>query len=85
MTVMTDEAANKIAEKTLQKFEDAGKKAIFITVNDKGGQLCVTSGLDTIDVIEVCTNIMRHLSPSEDDFVYNLKTILKIVKKERKK
>ena len=44
-----------------------------------------TESLDSEKLMEVFTNLMYRLSPSEDDFIYNLKAIRKMAKKARKK
>ena len=85
MATMTDKMADQIAQKTVKRFEDAGRDAVFVTVEDEGGIMYSTENLDSEKLMEVFTNLMYSLSPSEDDFIYNLKAIKKMAKKARKK
>ena len=85
MTTMTDKMADQIAQKTVKRFDDAGRSAFFVIVEDEGGVMYNTENLELEKLMLVFANLMHALSPSEDDFIYNLKAIEKLVKKVRKK
>lgn len=84
MTTMTDEAAKQIAQKTIQKFEDADKNAFLVMTNDKSHVVYRTENTKPEDIVDVFVNVLYELSPSRKDFIKNLKLITKIAKKESK-
>lgn len=59
MSTMTDEAAEKIAESTVKKYNDAGRKMFIILDNDSA---CWGSGtMNDIEVVEATLNLIYKL------------------------
>lgn len=60
MTTMSDEAAKKIAEKTVKKYESAGRKVFIILEN---GDKCWGSGtMDNVELAEATLNLIFELT-----------------------
>lgn len=60
MSTMSDEAAKKIAESTIKKYENAGRKAFIILDNDSQ---CWGSGtMNDIEVVEATLNLIYKLT-----------------------
>lgn len=80
MTTMSDEAAKKIAESTIKKYENAGRKMFIILDNDS---TCWGSGtMNNIEVIEATLNLICKLTG--DDAEAFLKDAAKQAKQLRK-
>lgn len=81
MTTMTNEAAEKIAEQTLKKYEAANRDACMIFLDKEGESICIerTNGLKEIVLAEVCVNILMELL--RENFVREMKNVIKGYKK----
>lgn len=81
MTTMTNEAAEKIAEQTLKKYEAANRDAFMILLDNEDTSMYIerTNGLKENVLADVCVNILMELL--REDFVREMKNVIKIYKK----
>lgn len=84
MTTMSDEAAKKIAEKTVKKYESAGRKVFIILEN---GDKCWGRGtIDDEELVEVVLNLVFELTGDDAEafFKYAAKQAKQLKKAEAK-
>lgn len=62
MTTMSDEAAKKIAESTVKKYNDAGRKAMVVIRGDNNISAAVCSNMDDDDAGEVALGLIYELA-----------------------
>lgn len=81
MTTMTNEAADKIADQTLKKYEAANRDAFMVLLDNEDTSMCVkrTNGLKESVLADVCVNILMELL--RENFVREMKNVIKEYKK----
>lgn len=80
MTTMSKEAAEKIAENTVKKFENAGRKAMVILKD--GHKIKTVQSLSPEEVAEIGLNLFIEIMDDESEYI--LKEVAKQLKHMRK-
>ena len=84
MTTMTDKAAKEIAEKTVKKFDDAGREVCFILKDKKTCNIFNT--METADLADVAMELLFELAGDNAEAVFKdaVKQAKELKKKEKK-
>lgn len=80
MTVMTEESAKKIAESTVKKYENAGRKAMIALVDGK--KVASVQNIEPEEMAEIGLNLFLEIMGEFAEDI--LKDILKDLKAKRK-
>lgn len=80
MTTMSKESAEKIAESTVKKYENAGRKAMVILKD--GHEIKTVQSLSPEEVAEIGLNLFIEIMDDESE--YMLKEVAKQLKHMRK-
>ena len=84
MTTMTDEAAKKIAEKTVKKFASADRKVCFILKDKKS--YSVFNTMETADLLDEAMSLLFELAGDNAEAIFkNAVKQAKQLKKEKKR
>lgn len=62
MTTMTDEAAKKIAESTIKKYNNAGRNALIFIYNDNNTSAAACGNVNGEDAIEAVLGLVYELA-----------------------
>lgn len=86
MTTMTDEAAKKIAESTIRKYNNAGRNALIFIYGDNNTSAAVCSNMDGEDAIEAALRLVYELAGDLAETVFKdaAKTAKQLKKEEAK-
>ena len=86
MTTMTDEAAKKIAESTIKKYNDAGRNALIIICGNNGTSAAACSNMNSEDAIEAALNLIQEVAGDSTETVFKdaVKQAKELKKKEKK-
>ena len=80
MTTMSDESARKIAESTVKKYENAGRKAMVALVDGK--KVTSVQNMEPEEMAEIGLNLFLEIVGEDAEDI--LKDILKDLKAKRK-
>ena len=86
MTTMTDEAAKKIAESTIKKYENAGRNALIIICGNNGTSAAACSNMNDDDVIEAALGLVCKIAGDLAETIFKdaAKQAKELRKKEKK-
>lgn len=62
MTTMTDEAAKKIAESTIRKYNNAGRNAMIFICGNKNTLAAFSSNMSAEDAVEAALGLVHELA-----------------------
>lgn len=87
MTTMTDEAAKKIAESTIRKYNNAGRNALIFISGNNNTSAAVCSNMDGEDAIEAALGLVYELAGDLAETVFKdaAKQAKQLRKEETKK
>lgn len=72
MTNMTDAVAKTIAEKTIQKYKDADRKAAVILEVDGRYQACISNLVSNEDLVEAALNLIVNLTGDDAEAFFKI-------------
>ena len=80
MTTMTDEAAEKIVQKTIDKFKKAKRKVLVVSVNDDEAYVGATMKKEPLT--QILVEVIAHIAGDNAEDIF--KQAAKDYKKEKK-
>lgn len=90
MTTMSDESAKKIAESTVKKYDDAGRKVMVVIRCDNNTSAAVCSNMNGEDAAEAILGLIYELAGDKAEAVFKdaakwAKQLKKAEKKDAKR
>lgn len=70
MTTMSDEAAKKIAESTVKKYNDAGRNVLVLIYGKNNTSAAVCSNMNGDDVMEAALGLVYELAGDKAETIF---------------
>ena len=70
MATMSDESAKKIAESTIKKYKNAGRKALILVYGNDNTSAAVCSDMDDGDVSEAALSLVYELKGDRAETIF---------------